>query len=74
MVRNTNFLRLSLLVSEIVTLCLKKKVLYEFPQNCFKTTERPSLAVCGSLCGEKDFLLIFVPFYWFDQKSCLNKS
>ena len=20
------------------------------------------------LCGEKQFLLIFIPFYWFDQK------
>ena len=61
------FLRYSLL-------CLKRKVLYEFPQKCFKTTQRPSLSVCGSLFGEKMFLLIFIPFYWFDQKNCLNKS
>ena len=33
-----------------------------------------SLAEYGSLCGEKQFLLIFIPFYWFEQKSCLNKS
>ena len=49
-------------------LCLKRNVLYEFSQKCFKTTERHSLAICGSFWGEKQFLLIFVPFYWFDQK------
>ena len=54
-----SFLRQSLL-------CLKTKVQCEFPQNCFQTTERQSLAVCGSLCGEKLFLLIFIPFYLFD--------
>ena len=40
----------------------------EFPQKFFKTTEKHSLAVCGSLWGEKEFMLIFVPFYWFDQR------
>ena len=69
MVRKTKFLSISVLVSGIDTLCLKRKVLYEFPQKCFKTTERHSLAVCGSLCGEKQFLLIFISFNWFDQKS-----
>ena len=68
MVRKTNFLSISVIVSAIVILCLKRKVLYEYPQKCLKTRERPSLAVCGSLCGEKQFLLIFILFYWFDQK------
>ena len=36
-------------------------------QKCFKTTERPNLTVCGLLCGEKQFLLIFIPFYWFEK-------
>ena len=36
-------------------------------------TERHSLAVCGSVFGEKKFLLIFVPFYWFDQKQLFKK-
>ena len=26
------------------------------------------------LWEEKQFLLIFIPFYWFDQNSSLNKS
>ena len=47
---------------------IKREVLYELLQKCFKTTERHSLAVCGSLCGEKQFLLIFIPFYWFNQE------
>ena len=42
-------------------------------KNAKKTTEMPSLAVCGSLCGEKQFLLIFIPFYWFDQKKLFKK-
>ena len=68
MVRKTNFLRISVLFSEIVTFWLKRKVLYEFLQKCFKTRERHNLAVCGSLWGEKQLLLFFIPFYWFDQK------
>ena len=49
-------------------LCLKRKFLYEFPKKCSKTTQRLILTVCGSLLWEKQFLLIFVPFCWFDQK------
>ena len=45
-----------------------------FHKKCFKTTGRHSLAVWGSLFGEKQFLLIFVPFCWLDHKSSLNKS
>ena len=61
-----SFLRMSLL-------CLKRIVLYEFLQKCFKTTERHSLAICGLLCGEKRFLLIFIRFDWFDQKHLLKQ-
>ena len=68
MVRKTNFLSISVLVSEIVNFCLKRKVLYEFPPKCFKITERHSLAVCSSLCGEKEILLIFILHYWVVQK------
>ncbi len=57
-----------MLVSKIVTFVLKRKILFEFLQKCFKTTERHSLAVCGSFCGEKQFLLIFILFYLFNQK------
>ena len=54
-------------------LCLKRKVLYEFLQKCFKTTERLSLAVHGLLYGEKHFLLIFICFYRFNKKKLLKK-
>ncbi len=63
-----------MLVSERVTFMSKKKVVYEFPKKCFKTTERHSSAVCVSLCGEKQFLLINIIFYWFIKNICLNKS
>ena len=58
---------------EIVPFKYKWKVLYEFPQKTYKTTERQSLAVCGLLCWEKRFLLIFIPFYWFDQKQLFKQ-
>ena len=45
-----------------------------FPQIASKQSESHSLAVCVSLCGEKQFLLIFIPFYWFDENSSLNVS
>ena len=44
------------------------------PRKCFKTTERHDFIVCGSICGEKQFLLIFIPFYWFDQKLLYNSK
>ena len=52
---------------------IKKEFFSEFPKKGFKTTEKHSLAVCGSLRGEKQFLLIFFPFYWFDQKQLFKQ-
>ena len=74
MVRKTIFLSISVLVSEIVNFLTKKEnVLYEFPPKWFKITERHSLAVCSSICGEKHFLLIFIPFYWFNKKKLFKQ-
>ena len=72
--RKTNFLSISVLVSEVVTFMSKRIVLYEFPPKCFKTTERHGLAVSGSFCREKQFLLIFIPFYWFNQKKLFKTN
>ena len=44
-----------------------------FPKKSFKTTEKYGLEVCGSLFGEKQFLLIFIPFYWFNQKKLFKQ-
>ena len=63
-----------MLVSEIVNFMSKKKNIYEFPPKCFKTTEGHSLAVYGSLYGEKHFLLIFIPFTGLIKNISLNKS
>ena len=68
MLRKTNFLSFSVLLSEIVIFCQKREVLCEFSRKYLKTTEKQSLALCGSQWCEKHFLLIFVPIYWFDQK------
>ena len=74
MVRKTNFLSFSVLVSEIVTFMSNKKSSLRISPKILKTTEKQSLAGCGSLCGEKQFLLIFIPFYLFNQKKSLNIS
>ena len=63
-----------MLVSVVVPIMSKKKVLYEFLQECFKTTERLSLAVCGLVCGEKHFLKYLSAFTSLIKKVALNKS
>ena len=45
----------------------KKKISMYFPQRCFKTTERPSLAVCGSHVEKNNFTGLI-------KKNCSNKS
>ena len=74
MVIKTNFLSISVLVSEIVTFMSKKKVLYEFPKKCLKTTERHSLPVCDSLYGEFFFFFFLFPFSGLIKNNCLNKA
>ena len=51
---------------------LKREVLCKFPQKYFKTTEKHSLSVCGSLWREKQFWLILSPFNGFVRNSCLT--
>ena len=62
LLRQTNFLSISLLLLRLSLFGLQREVLCEFPKNCFKRTEKHSLAVYSSLCGEKQFLLIFIHF------------
>ena len=73
LLRKTNFLSISVLLSEIVLFWLKGEVFSEFPQKCFKTTEKKSLAVCGSFWGEKHFF-IFIQFYCFEQKGLFTTN
>ena len=73
MVSKTNILGISVLISVIVTFMSKKESSLLVTRKMLKITERKSLAICGSLCGEKQFLLAFIPFYWFDQKKLFKK-
>ena len=73
MVRKTNFLSISVLVSEIVTFMSKKNSSLWISPKMLQNNRKHSLAVCGLLCGEKQFLLIFIRFYWFDQKHLLKQ-
>ena len=73
MLRKTNFQSFSVHVSEVSLFWLKRKVHCAFSQKCFKITEKHSLAVYGSFWGEKQFMLIFHPFYWFDQKQLFKQ-
>ena len=52
MFRKTSLLRISVLISEVVTFWSKGEFLGEFPRKYFKLTEKHSLAVCGPF-GEK---------------------
>ena len=45
-----------------------------FHKNTSKTTEKHSLATCGSFLGEKQFLFIFVQFYCFEQKGLFTTN
>ena len=74
LLRKTNFLSISVLLSEIVTYLLKREVFSELARKRFKTKVKHNLAVCGSFCGEKQFLLIFVPFYCFVQKGLFTTN
>ena len=46
-------------VLKLISLC-GQKLIYIYILRSSITTESHSLAVCGSLCGEKHFLLIFI--------------
>ena len=74
MVRKTNFLCFSVLVSEIATFMSKKKSSLWISTKMLQNNRTAKFRVCGSLCGEKHFLLKFIPLNWFDQNSSLNKS
>ena len=74
LLRKTNSLSISVLLSEIVTFWLKREFFSELARKCFQTTEKHSLAVCGSFCGEKHFLFIFSQFYCFEQKGLFTTN
>ena len=74
LLRKTNFLNISVLLSEKVTFWLKREVFNELARKCFITTGEHNLAECGSFCGEKLFLLIIVPFYCFEQKKLFTPN
>ena len=71
--KKTNFLGISVLISEIVTFMSKKNSSLWISPKMLQNIERHSLAICGLLCGEKKFLLIFIRFDWFDQKHLLKQ-
>ena len=68
LLKKKNFLSISVLLSKYSLFLLKREVFSEFPQKCFKTTEKHSLAVYVLFWGEIQFLFIFVQFYCFEQK------
>ena len=73
LLRKTNFLSLSELLSEVVTFMNKKRSFQWISPKKLQNNKKYSLAVCGSYWGEKQFLLIFVPFYWFDRKQLFKQ-
>ena len=61
-------------ICPILVVWSKTVVFNELARKCFKTTGKHNLAVCGSFCGEKQFLLIIVPFYCFEQKQLFTPN
>ncbi len=59
---------------EIVIFRQIREVFCKLARKRFKTTGKHNLAVCGSFCGEKQFLLIFVPFYCYVQKGLFTTN
>ena len=45
----------------------------QFQQKCFKTPEKLSLTVCGSFCGGKPFLVIFILFHCLTKNGCFHQ-
>ena len=72
--RKVIFMSISEFRSEIIIFWIKREFFSKFPPKCYKTTEKHSLAVCGSFCGEKQFLLIYLPFYCFLQKGLFTTN
>ena len=52
---------------------VKKKFFYEFPQKCFQTTEKHSLKVCVSFCGEKLFFKHLTPLPGLMEKKLFKQ-
>ncbi len=73
LLRKTNILSISVLFSEIVNFLTKKRSSLLVSPKMLQTKEKHSLAVCGSLWRERQFLLLFVTFYWFDQKQLFKQ-
>ena len=53
---------------------LKREVFSEIPRKCFKTTEKHSLAVCGSFRGELFFSLYLSSLTGFEQKGLFTTN
>ena len=73
LLRKTNFLSISVLLSEIVIFWLKREVLSEFPKKPSKQ-QRSIVYLCVSFWGKKQFLFIFVQFYCFEQKGLFTTN
>ena len=62
MVRKTNFLNISAVISEIVTFMSKKKSSLRIFPKMLQNNREVYLAICDSLSGEKTFFVYLSPF------------
>ena len=74
MLRKTNFLSISVLFSEIVIFGLKREVLCEFLQKCFKKKKHKFSCMWLSLRRKISSCLYFPHITDLIKNSCLNKS
>ena len=67
LLRKTNVLSLSEILSEVVIFDQKERFSVTFPK-MLKKKKKDFLAVCVSFWGEKQFSFLIVQFYCFEQK------
>ena len=73
MLRKTNFLIISVLLSEIATFLTKKRSSLWISPKLLQNNRKAQFSSLWLNLRRKIFFLEFVPFYWFDQKVLFQK-
>ena len=73
MLRKTNFLIISVLLSEIATFLTKKRSSLWISPKLLQYNRKAQFSCLWLNLRRKIFFLEFVPFYWFDQKVLFQK-
>ena len=73
LLRKTHFMSISVLFFEIVTFLTKKRSFKWISPKMLQNNRKAWFSSMWLIWGEKKFLLIIVPFYWFVQKQLFKQ-